>query len=49
MKDNKNKNKNYKINGLPRLSSIPKKDYDQFIALLEFQIRDFYKQNYIPP
>ena len=49
MKDNKKKNKNYKINGFPKTSSIPKKEYDQFIALLELEIREFYKQNSVPP
>lgn len=33
-----------KINGIPKLSSIPKKDFDSFIALLELEIREYYSK-----
>ena len=41
--------KKIKLNGLIKVSLIPKKEYDNFIALLELEIREFYKQNRVPP
>lgn len=34
--------KKIKANGLIKVSLIPKKDYDNFIALLELEIRNYY-------
>lgn len=29
--------------GIPNISSLSKQDYNQFIAMIEFQIREYYK------
>ena len=49
MKTQNLQTKKIKLNGLIKVSLIPKKEYDNFIALLELEIREFYKQNEVPP
>ena len=38
-----------RANGLIKVSLIPKKDYDNFIALLELEIRNYYKDKKVRP
>ena len=38
-----------RANGLIKASLIPKKDYDNFIALLELEIRNYYKDKKVRP
>ena len=38
-----------RANGLIKVSLIPKKDYDNFIALLELEIRNYYKDKDVRP
>lgn len=49
MKMNKVYKKKYKVNGIPKIASTTKKEYEQLIALFELHIREYYKQNGIPP
>ena len=38
-----------RAHGLIKASLIPKKDYDNFIALLELEIRNYYKDKKVRP
>lgn len=49
MRMNKVYKKKYKVNGIPKIASTTIKEYGQLIALFELQIREYYKQNGIPP
>lgn len=41
---NKNQKKKIFVSAIPKLDLIPKKEYEGFISLIEFEIREYYKK-----
>ena len=49
MKTKNSQARKIRANGLIKASLIHKKDYDNFIALLELEIRNYYKDKKVRP
>ncbi len=42
--ESKDQKKKIFVSGIPKINLIPKKEYESFISIIEFEIREYYKK-----